>query len=162
MGTTERSYACSWRIYLNTMTIEETREVIIPYFEERQGFLDYKHNEQLLINNNGYRIRPDDAFYYPDKVLLFEYENNARPVESISKYYWLLENTNWLKENIRIQFLITVNNANLNNIRSESIQILGEGLNQQYPNNFDFHFLNYAELTEENILAELNKMTSVN
>ncbi len=116
----------------------------------------------LQLNGRNYRIMPDDAFYHSDRVLLFEYENNKRPVESISKYFWLFNNTEWLKENIKIKLLLTINNQEVEAeyaIRTESIQILGKKLNQEYPNNFDFHFLNYSELTEENLLAKLAEMT---
>jgi hypothetical protein len=144
------------------MTIQETREVILLYFENNQNFLNNRTNHKLQFNNNGYRIRPDDAFYFPDQVLLFEYENNKRPVESISKYFWLLKETAWLNENVKIKLLLTINNETVGNneIRVQSIKILGNILNQQYPNNFDFHFLNYNELTEENLLAELEKMNA--
>lgn len=158
MGKTLRSHTGRGGIHLNTMTIEETRQ-IIPYFTDKQGFLSHRHNRQLSINGNGYQIRPDDAFYYHNKVLLFEYENTKRPVESISKYFWLLKRDEWLGQNIRIKLLLTINNERTNEIRTQTIQILGELLNQQYPNSFDFHFLDYGELTEENLLAELEKIS---
>ncbi len=118
----------------------------------------------LKLNLNKYRIMPDDAFYYPNRVLLFEYENNARPVESISKYFWLLKNTDWLKENIKIKLLLAINKEKLgkDEIRTQSIQIWGNLLNQLFPNDFDFHFLNFDELNEENLLAELERMTTTN
>lgn len=144
------------------MTIEETRQIIIRYFKAKNGLLCPRKNCDLRINNNNYRIRPDDAFYYQDRVLLFEYENTLRPVESISKYFWLLKNTAWLNENRKIELLITINNVRTIEIRTQSVQILGELLNQQYPNNFDFHFLTYDELTEENLLGKLEKMITIN
>jgi hypothetical protein len=146
------------------MTIKETRQIIIPYFETNQNFEDHEHKKDCMLrfNGNGYQIRPDDAFYYTDKVLLFEYENNDRPVESISKYFWLFKNTNWLTNNIKIKLLLTINSPGINEIRIQSIPILGNILSQQNPNNFDFHFLNYSQLTEENLLVELEKMTATN
>src|SRR3954469_1038865 len=109
------------------MTIEETRQIIIPSFEIRQDFKCHKKGCMLRFNSNNYRIMPDDAFYYPDKVLLFEYEKNKRPVESISKYFWLLKETPWLEENVKIKLLITINNKKLGNdrIRTKSTKILG-------------------------------------
>ncbi len=144
------------------MTIEETRQIIIPYFEANQDFEHHKKGCMLKLNINKYRIMPDDAFYYPNKVLLFEYENTDRPVESISKYFWLLKGTTWLNEKVKIRLLLTINTAGINEIRIQSIPILGNLLNQLFPNNFDFHFLNYSQLTEKNLLVELEKMTTAN
>lgn len=143
------------------MTIEETRQIIISYFEVNHEFLEHRKDCCLRGHDRHYQIRPDDAFYYSDKVLLFEYENTKRPVESISKYFWLLKATNWLIEAKKIELLITINNQKINQIRTESVQILGEELNKQYPNDFVFHFLNYGELTEQNLLAKLEEMTVV-
>lgn len=140
------------------MTIVETRQLILKYFEDNQNGFIHQANRMLKINDNKYQIKPDDAFYYANKVLLFEYENTKRPVESISKYWWLLKKINWLKEDIKIKFLITINNPKPNIIRTESIQILGEELKEKYPNNFDFHFISYSDLTPENIIAKLNEM----
>ncbi len=146
------------------MTEKETRQIIIPYFEANKNFEHHKKGCMLRLNGNSYQIKPDDAFYYADKVLLFEYENNKRPVESISKYFWLFENTNWLTNNIKIKLLLTINKEKLgkDGIRTQSIKILGNILSQLYQDKFDFHFLNYDELTEENLLAELETMTATN
>jgi hypothetical protein len=140
------------------MTIEETREIITAYLNDLHDYLSHTIETRLEINGNNYRIEPDDAFYYPDRVLIFEYENNKRPVESISKYFWLLKRTNWLNENKKIKLLITINNNRPNEIRNDSVEILGNLLNHLYPNNFEFQFLNNIELTEENLLEKIGKM----
>ncbi len=142
------------------MTKEETQKIILKYFRDFKP----KSGCELRFNKNKYRIKPDDAFYLSDKILLFEYENNKRPVESISKYFWLLNELDWLNENIKIKLLITINNEKLGNdkIRTQSILILGKLLKQIKSDYFDFHFLNFGELSEEALLAELEDMTAAN
>ncbi len=120
-------------------------------------------NKKLLNNGHSFQIKPDDAFYFSDKVIILEYENNLRPVESISKYFWLFEKTEWLNEKLKISLLLTINNRRLAEdykIRTESIQILGAELQKKYPFLFDFHFLNFADLNQYRIFNELIKMTN--
>lgn len=141
------------------MNIIETRKIITSYFEEKHICIECKCNKELIVNNRKYRIRPDDAFYFANKAFIMEYENNLRPVESISKYFWLFRQTDWLKENIKILMLITINNSTVekeHRIRVESVRELGMVLKQLYPNNFDFIVLNYSELNSTNIIQSLD------
>ena len=142
------------------MDIEETQQIIFAYLEVNHPFLKHRRDRTLVYEGNSYRIRPDDAFYYQDNILLVEYENNARPVESISKYYWLFENTNWLKEALKIKLLLTINIENINTIRTETIQILGNELKAKYPLKFDFCFIEYNALNEETLVASLENLTN--
>ncbi|MDM1050357.1 MULTISPECIES: hypothetical protein [Sphingobacterium] len=93
------------------MTINETKKIVSSYFEKNTTCIECKSDKKLIVNSNKYRIRPDDAFYFANKVFIMEYENNLRPVESISKYFWLFRQTDWLKENIKILMLLTINNS---------------------------------------------------
>ena len=145
------------------MTIDKTRQIILSYFDNNKRFLVHNYDKKLISNGNTFQIRPDDAFYFNDKVIIIEYENNLRPVESISKYFWLFTKTEWLKENLRIILLLTVNNSRVEKnykIRTESIQILGHELKKQYPKLFDFYFINYSDLKKEKLVGELTKMTN--
>lgn len=140
------------------MTIAETRTVVNSYFDSSM-YIEYRCNKELIANDRKYRIRPDDAFYFTNKAFIMEYENNLRPVESISKYFWLFRQTDWLKENIKILMLITINNSTVekeHRIRVESVRELGMVLKQLYPNNFDFILLNYSELNSTNIIQSLD------
>jgi hypothetical protein len=59
-----------------------------------------------------------------------------------SKYFWLFTKTEWLKENLKICLLLTINNSRLEKdykIRTESIQILGTELKKQYPKFVEVH-----------------------
>lgn len=140
------------------MTIEETRQIVLSFFENDKKLLVHNYDKTLITKGHTFQIRPDDAFYFHNKVIIVEYENNLRPVESISKYFWLFTRTEWLKENLKIRLLLTINNSRVEKdykIRTESIQILGTELKKQYPNLFDFYFLNYADLNKDKIVSVL-------
>lgn len=145
------------------MTIEETRQIVLSFFEKNRNVLVHTDDKKLFHNGHSFQIRPDDAFYFSDKVIIVEYENNLRPVESISKYFWLFEKTEWLNEKLKICLLLTINNRRLAEdykIRTESIQILGAELQKQYSVLFSFHFLNFTDLNQDRIFNELIKMTN--
>jgi len=140
------------------MTINDTKQIVALYFEEKDH-ISHKWDKKLVINERKYRIRPDDAYYFANKVIIVEYENNLRPVESISKYLWLFKRTNWLNENVKISLLITINKKKTESnyaIRIESIRELGNMLKELYPNHFDFILLNYSELDNGSINKSLN------
>ncbi|MBL1410108.1 hypothetical protein [Sphingobacterium faecale] len=140
------------------MTTNDTKQIVALYFEEK-NHITHKYDKKLIINNRKYRIRPDDAYYFANKVVIVEYENNLRPVESISKYLWLFRKTNWLNENIKISLLLTINNCKVESdykIRTESILELGELLKQLYPDHFDFSLLSYSDLDNDNINISLD------
>ena len=87
------------------MTITECENIIIPYF--KNNFMDYEHShgKKLIVNGSNYRIRPDDRFRNNHQMIIVEYENTKRQVESISKYWWLRKNTSWIDESIVIKLL---------------------------------------------------------
>lgn len=142
------------------MDIEETRDIILAYLAANHPFIGApRHNRRLINGDKHYQIRPDDAFLYEDNILLVEYENNDRPVESISKYYWLFENTKWLEEaDLKIKLLLTINTPGINAIRRQTIPILGEKLKKEYPQMFDFCFIDFNELNEENLIFQLENL----
>ena len=147
------------------MNIHDTRKIILSYFETNCLFSQHTHGKILSFNGKTYQIRPDDAFYYPDNILVIEYENNLRPVESISKYLWLFKKSNWVREALKINLLLTINNQRIEKdykIRTESIQILGDELKRQYPLMFNFCFINYSNLNEEKLIKELHRITNQN
>jgi ribosomal protein S17E len=141
------------------MNIEETHQIIFAYLVANHPFLNHTHNTALIYGGVSYRIEPDDAFYYQDNILLVEYENNKRPVESISKYYWLFKNTNWLEAGLKIKLLLTINKGRINAIRTETIKILGDELTEKYPSKFNFCFIEYNALNEETLISELENLT---
>jgi hypothetical protein len=145
------------------MIIEDTRQIVLSFFKTNRDVLVHRYNKKLVSNEYSFQIKPDDAFYFQDKVIIVEYENNLRPVESISKYFWLFKNTEWSKVNFKMRLLLTINNKRLAEkykIRTESIKILGAELQRQYPILFDFYFLSFADLNQNKIFSELNKMTT--
>ncbi|CAN5702674.1 hypothetical protein BH20ACI4_BH20ACI4_10710 [soil metagenome] len=142
------------------MDIEETQQIILTYLEANHPFLNHTRDIALTYGNIPYQIRPDEAFYYQDNILLVENENNKRPVESISKYFWLFKNTNWLVTGLRIKLLLTINKEGINAIRTETIQILGNELTEKYPSEFDFCFIEFNDLNEETLISKLEILTT--
>ena len=143
------------------MEIIECENIVLMYFEDHFKNYEHSNNKELKINNSKYRIKPDDIFYFKDsnEIILIEYENTKRPIESISKYWWLLERTNWLNEEIKIQLLILGLYNKLNEIRNESIQILGSELKYKYSKDFDFFYIPWKNVSELEIIKKLDKMT---
>jgi len=131
------------------MTIEEAKNTIINLLKNDRSIVERKSDKRLIVNGYNYQIRPDEAFYYNDKVFIVEYENNKRPVESISKYHWLFKETAWLNQGLVIYLLFIICNEDLERkypIRTKSVEILGYDLSQKYQEKFNFSFINYSEL----------------
>jgi hypothetical protein len=136
------------------------RDIVLEYSASKK-YLEHRNDKSLILNGSNYRIRPDDAFYQKDCVIAIEYESNKRPVESISKYFWLFENTDWLKNTVTIHLLFIITNPDLSKkyeIRLKSIQILGNHLQNMYPKNFKFRYLDYSEINHQNITTRLNDL----
>jgi len=108
---------------------------------ESAGPLLRKSCRQLERGDEKFRIRPDEYFKFPQGHLLIEYEQTKRPVESISKYWWLLHNTTWLRTRERIVLVLFLFNDYGNPIRSETINTLGCELEKSFPGEFTFFFL---------------------
>ena len=104
------------------------------------GPLSEQGNRQLKINGKPFRLRPDEHFVYPHGHLLVEYELNRRPVESISKYWWLLCRSDWLENGQRIALVIMLLDSAVNDIRAESVELLGHELEKRYPEAFSFFY----------------------
>ena len=141
------------------MTIKDCENIVNSYFENNLSFFKHTHTRKLVVNNSDYRIIPDDRYYGDNEMIFIEYENNKRPVESISKYWWLLKNTEWLKEKIKIQLLIIGLNEAHKGIRTESIQIIGSELKLKFPENIDFYYIPWDRVTKNEVLKVLNQIT---
>lgn len=131
----------------------ETRELIRGKMSTI-SCLEYKNDKALNYCGTNYGLRPDESFLFANSYFLVEYENNNRPVESISKYFWLLKNTDWLTHGISISLLIIITNVDLERkykMRIESIEVLGIVLEELYPGNFKFGFLRNHEISKTNI-----------
>lgn len=141
------------------MTITDCENIIKSYFESNFGNYEHLHNKKLIVSSSNYRIVPDDRFYKDKEMILIEYENTKRPVESISKYWWLLKNTNWLKEKIKIKLFIIGLNEVHKGIRDESVEILGSELKSKFPDSIDFFYVPWNKVSEIEILKILNQIT---
>lgn len=104
-----------------------------------KGHLRHARRADFIWLKKNYRIRPDEAFYFEDKVILIEFESNKRLVESISKYWWLFRDTDWRNNQIKLELHFVILKSHDDEIRERSVQILGEELSKQ-ENGFKFFY----------------------
>lgn len=78
---------------------------------------------------------------------MLEYEAKVLPVESMTKYCWLFEDTDILDHVSMIKFLIITTNEKIDEIRNRSIEIIGEDLEYKYFKRFEFNFIPHDALT---------------
>ncbi len=141
------------------MTIADTQKIIDSYLTTNSSFILRKSGKELSINNVKYYIKPDEAVYYSNQILIIEYENTRRPIESVTKYFWLIKNTGWINENLKINLLLTLNNSKSDTgkqIRAESSQLIGNLLMELYPQHFNFFMIRYKDLSTEKIFNALD------
>jgi hypothetical protein len=101
----------------------------------------YKSRSELTIGDSCYRIQPDEHFMFTNTHLLIEYEKNKRPVESISKYWWLFYRSNWLQNKQKLILVFILLDDYCNQIRSETVSLLGQELEKRFPESFNFFFI---------------------
>ncbi|MCH7838013.1 MAG: hypothetical protein IIC26_05830 [Chloroflexi bacterium] len=103
------------------------------------GPLSEQSRRQLKINGKAFRVMPDEHFVFPHGHLLVEYERNKRPVESISKYWWLQHKSNWLERGQRFALVLLVDSRVIES-RAEAAELLGFELEKRYPETFAFFY----------------------
>lgn len=102
----------------------------------------YHRSEQaLIIDQETFRIQPDEQFGFAGGELLVEYEKTRRPVESVSKYWWLFHTYPDLQEQRRLALVLILLDPKVNQIRAETVELLGEHLEALYRDYFSFHFV---------------------
>jgi hypothetical protein len=138
-------------VWDNSMNLEQCKSTVQMCLRQFGGFNKHIDNGQLLVMHQGYRIQPDDSYIFNNRVIVIEYEKTKRPVESISKYWWLFENTSWKSLQMKMSCGLLLLNQDLNEIRTESVFILGRELEAKYPDYFKFSGIKPRELTEDNL-----------
>lgn len=140
------------------MDIPTCQSIVQSFFS--QAAPKYKHvsEQNLVLDGQSYPVRPDDTYYLADTVIAIEYEDTKRPVESITKYWWLLMNTNWLSHNKKLKCAIFPLRTDFVKSRIEVIPILGSELANKYPDSFEFGLLMPADLNEASIQALLAQL----
>lgn len=137
------------------LTISKCENIVQSYFSSVLRHYQHFHGRQLTMNNNKYMIQPDETYITKSEVIIVEYEKNKRPVESISKFWWLLKKTNWISEGVIIKMLLIGLNPVHKGIRSDSIEILGHELEKQFPDQFKFFYIPHDKVTTEEIMQNL-------
>lgn len=136
----------------------DTEKIIIQYIE--QNYRDYAERKIDNFGDSIYKrsqkkgsIKCDIFYEYPGKLIVIEIEQTKRPVESITKYWWLIEKTDWYKkyEGFNIQYLIVFRPFKYKGkwkmqmeSRREQVNLIGTYISEKY------EFFNFNELTFEN------------
>lgn len=140
------------------MTNAECKKAIHQLFEKK-NFSVHLDNKALRVNGKSYRVQPDDAYYFLNQTIyLIEYEYNKRPIESISKFWWLFEDTDILDCVSMIKLLVITTNEKIGKIRNRSMEILGEELENKYPDKLKFYFIPDYLLTVNSIKTAVEAM----
>jgi hypothetical protein len=133
------------------MELVQCKSLVQNIFAQRGGWSKHIDNAQLIMDNQRFRIQPDDTYIFNNKVIVVEYEDTKRPVESVSKYWWLFEKSPWKSLNVKMDCFVFLLRDDLNEIRAESVAILGKELVTKYPTLFTFRCLMPAEITDNTI-----------
>lgn len=113
---------------------------------------------KLTAEGRDFRIIPDENFEFPQGHLLIEYERTKRPVESIAKYWWLFyRQKDWLPLKKKIVLILILLNSEVNEIRSESVKLLGKELEKRFPQLFKFFFISPDAISKLKIEDVIDK-----
>ncbi|HST04948.1 MAG TPA: hypothetical protein VLQ48_09450, partial [Chloroflexia bacterium] len=107
--------------------------------------------KELTVDETNYHIIPDDLYIASDCIIAIEYENTTRPVESITKYWWLLTCTDWLKHARMLKVVLLPLRPDFTRSRIEVIPLIGYHLADMYPRYFQFYYLWPEEMQSNNI-----------
>lgn len=116
----------------------KTCERIVHEVVEKRRPISHQCRSQLQVGDKKFRVQPDEQFLFKRGQLLVEYERTRRPVESVSKYWWLLYATDWRKTKQRVALVVLLLDDSVNEIRVETIELLGEKLHRTLPRTFGF------------------------
>ena len=130
------------------MNLESCCALVRAEVEASVRFVTHHVQRNLVVDKVDFRIRPDETFEVSKGFLLLEYERTRRPVESVSKYWWLFYGTDWLNSRKRISLvLFLLESKDL--IRRETVVILGRELQRRFPQLFSFSFVSPEATPEE-------------
>lgn len=119
------------------MDLKSCEEIVHEYMGKRRP-ISHQCRSQLQADGRKFRVKPDEQFLLKRGHLLVEYEGTRRPVESVSKYWWLLYATDWRKTRQRVGLVVLLLDDSVNEIRVQSIELLGEKLHRALPRTFGF------------------------
>ena len=131
------------------MDILTCQSIVQAYFGLNAPGARHFTDQNLVVDGESYSIRPDDTYALRDAIVAIEYEDTKRPVESITKYWWLLMCTSWLTHKVPLKCVLFPLRDDFVRSRIEVIPILGRELAAKYPGAFQFYSLMPGELTEQ-------------
>jgi len=138
------------------MDLDNCRSLVKKLVRETKQ-ISPKSCRQLTAEGMEFRIKPDENFEFPQGHLLIEYEQTKRPVESIAKYWWLFYQTHWPHLKKKIVLILILINSEVNQIRSESVDLLGKELEKRFPEIFKFFFIPPDAISKSKIEVVIDK-----
>jgi hypothetical protein len=100
--------------------------------------------------------KPDETFEFPGGIVAVEYERD-QPSQSIQKYWWLFNQTDYLKSGKKLALVtITINPGAETQEQTERLRALGKGLEKKFPA-FSYFPIGLAEAKPDVICAALSK-----
>lgn len=137
------------------MDLPICQSIVQSFFLQHAPTARHSTEQNLTLNGRTYPVRPDDTYALSNALITIEYENAKRPVESITKYWWLLAATDWLTHGIALKCIFLPLGTDFVRSRIEVIPILGHELVAKYPGAFEFFFLMPDQLTTASIHSVL-------
>jgi hypothetical protein len=133
------------------MDIATCQSIVQTFFQQHLPSAEHMSEKELKVDGTNGHIIPDDTYEVSDCIIAIEYENTKRPVESITKYWWLLTCTNWLTHAKMLKVVLLPLRPDFVRSRIEVIPILGNQLAAMYPQYFQFYYLSPERMQSDNI-----------
>ena len=103
------------------------------------------------------RPQPDEAFDFPGGSVVVEYESET-PLQSVQKYWWLLNNSDYLPEDKKLALVVIVLDAYAQPVdQVERQKSLASKLEAAFPGRFWFFYVGADEVSPDTISAALTK-----
>lgn len=146
------------------MELQDYKRIVHDFFSTAHP-LEHRDDRPFTFRGTRYYFRPDDTYIFPEYIIVIEYEAGDRPVESITKYWWLLSNPKWHEHNIKLKCLFLAtrdlsSHRKYTRHRIEIVPILGDELVAKFPNAFEFYFMPAEKITEVSIHRILKQLLS--
>jgi hypothetical protein len=100
--------------------------------------------------------QPDEAFDFPGGSVVVEYESQV-PLQSVEKYWWLLQNADYLPEGKKLALVVIVLDAWAQPVdQVERQKALANKLEAAFPGRFRFFYVGAEEASPDTISAALS------
>ena len=141
------------------MNLEDCETIVRAFYKQRNIAHVVESGAMLRQNGNPYHIEPDETYLDGNSVYVIEYEYGPkRPVESITKYWWLLHRTRWLEEGVKLKCALFLLSSKPGPLRLDTCALLGDELALKHPAAFEFACLMPSEVSEQSLNSTLKSL----